>query len=88
MDNEDLESRALDGIDDLIASLRIAHGAARRVEMEMHGSMFEDAHRMSHAIHEVRRFAEQLKNEVEQFLGAERAAERGELRSNGRARRN
>lgn len=78
--NEDAERRALDGIEDLIASLRIAHGAARRVEMEMHGSVFEDADRMSHAIHEVRRFAERLKREVEQFLGAERAGERGQLR--------
>jgi hypothetical protein len=86
--NEDAERRALDGIDDLISALRIAHSAARRVELEMHGSVFEDADRMSQAIHEVRRFAERLKREVDQFLGAERAAEQADLRRNGRPRPN
>ena len=72
MPNSDSERRALDAIDDLIDALRIAHGAARRVENEMHGRVFDDADRMSHTIHDVRRFAEQLKHEVEHFLGRER----------------
>jgi hypothetical protein len=70
----DSERRALDAINDLIDALRIAHGAARRVENEMHGRVFDDADRMSHTIHEVRQFAEQLKHEVEHFLGQERHA--------------
>ncbi len=71
MPNPDSERRALDAIDDLIASLRLAQGAARRVENEMHGHAFEDADRMSQTIHGVRRFAEQLKAEVEQMLRRE-----------------
>ncbi len=72
MPSSDSERRALDAIDDLIDALRIAQGAARRVENEMHGRVFEDADRMSQTIHGMRRCAEQLKAEVEQFLRRER----------------
>jgi len=72
MPNSDSERRALDAIDDLIDALRIAQGAARRVENEMHGRAFEDADRVSQTIHGVRRIAEQLKTEVEQVLRSDR----------------
>ena len=71
----DSTSRALNAINDLVDLLRLAHGAAERVEREVHGSdVYDYADQMSLAIREVRRTAEALRGTVESFVKDQAAA--------------
>jgi hypothetical protein len=71
----DSTTRALNAIQDLEDLLRLAHGAAERVEKEVHdGSVFDHADEMSRQIREIRQSATELRFEVERFIKAQAAA--------------
>ena len=67
-------SRALSAVDDLVELLRLAHGAAERLEQEVHGPAFEHADLIARDLHRLRRSAEVLKNRIEGFVSEEAAA--------------
>ena len=64
--------RALDAVEDLVNSLRLAHGAVQRIENELYGPVLNDAGNLSQSIHRVRQIAERLRGEVEQFVNEDR----------------
>jgi uncharacterized membrane protein len=68
MVNTDSGRRALDAVEDLVNSLRLAHGAVQRIENELYGPVLNDADNLSQSLHRVRQFAEKLRAEVEQFV--------------------
>ena len=71
----DATTRALHAITDLQDLLRLAHGAAERVEKEVHdGDVFDRADEMSRGIHELRQSAQALHAEVERFIKEQAAA--------------
>jgi hypothetical protein len=71
----DSTTRALHAITDLQDLLRLAHGAAERVEKEVHdGDAFDHADEMSRGIRDLRQSAERLRVEVERFIKAQAAA--------------
>jgi hypothetical protein len=71
----DSTSRALNAINDLVDLLRLAHGAAGRVEREVHGSLaFDHAEQVSQSVREIRQTAEGLRTEVERFVKEQAAA--------------
>ena len=71
----DSTTRALHAITDLQDLLRLAHGAADRVEKEVHdGDVFDRADEMSRRIRELRQSAEELRHAVEGFLKEQAAA--------------
>jgi hypothetical protein len=67
-------SRALNGASDLVELLRLAQGALERVELEVHGASFEQAQAFGRDIHRLRRQAEKLHAEIEQFVRREESA--------------
>ena len=70
----DSTTRALNAINDLLDLLRLAHGAAERVQKEVHGFAHDHAGDMSRSIHEMRQTAERLRVEVELFIKEQAAA--------------
>jgi hypothetical protein len=66
-------SRALSAADDLAELLRLAHGAAERLEQEVHGPSFEHADLIARDLHRLRRSAELLKGRIEGFVSEEAA---------------
>ena len=70
----DSTTRALNAIQDLEDLLRLAHGAAERVEKEVHGFAFDHADDMSRGMREMRQTAERLRVEVERFIREQAAA--------------
>jgi hypothetical protein len=67
-------SRALSAINDLCELLRLALGAAERVEQEVHGPSFEHADLIARDVHRIRRSAETLKGRIESFVAEEASA--------------
>ena len=67
-------SRALSAINDLCELLRLALGAAERVEQEVHGPSFEHAVLIAREVHRLRRSAETLKGRIEGFVSEEASA--------------
>jgi hypothetical protein len=67
-------SRALHGSSDLVELLRLAQGALERIELEVHGSSFEQAQAVGRELHRLRRQAEKLHGEIEHFVGREESA--------------
>ena len=72
-------SRALSAINDLCELLRLALGAAERVEQEVHGPSFEHADLIARDVQRIRRSADALKGKIETFVTQEASAnvERG-----------
>jgi predicted nucleotidyltransferase component of viral defense system len=70
----DSTTRALNAINDLYDLLKLAQGAADRVEREVHGPVFDRAVDVSRLIREVRATAEELRRHVEQFVKEQAAA--------------
>jgi hypothetical protein len=64
-------SRALSAINDLCELLRLALGAAERVEQEVHGPSFEHADLIAREVHRLRRSADTLKGRIESFVSEE-----------------
>jgi hypothetical protein len=67
-------SRALHGSSDLVELLRLAQGALERIELEVHGSSFEQAQAVGREIHRLRRQAEKLHDEIDQFVRREESS--------------
>ncbi|HXU42746.1 MAG TPA: hypothetical protein VN675_10510 [Burkholderiales bacterium] len=67
-------SRALSAINDLCELLRLALGAAERVEQEVHGPAFEHADLIARDVHRIRRSADVLKGKIEAFVTEEASA--------------
>ena len=68
-------SRALSAVDDLVELLRLSHGAAERLEQEVHGPSFEHADLISRDVQRLRRSAEALKKRIAGFVSEEAAAD-------------
>ena len=67
-------SRALSAIDDLVELLRLALGAAERLEQEVHGPSFEHADLIARDVQRLRRSSEVLKARIEGFVAEEASA--------------
>jgi hypothetical protein len=67
-------SRVLNAADDLVELLRLAQSATDRLEHEVHGPAYEQADLIARDIHRLRRQAEKLKAQVEQFVSREEGA--------------
>ena len=67
-------SRALSASNDLVELLRLALGAAERLEQEVHGPSFEHADLIARDVHRLRRSAEVLKARIEGFVAEEESA--------------
>jgi hypothetical protein len=92
MDSES-GSRALNAVDDLVELLRLAQGAADRLEHEVHGVSYEQAELIARDLQRLRRLSEKLKTETERLVSREesssvarghplrRASDRGAQRS-------
>jgi hypothetical protein len=79
-------SRALSAANDLVELLRLALGAAERLEQEVHGPSFEHADLIARDVQRLRRSADLLKGRIEGFVAEEESATvaRGHpLRRNG-----
>jgi len=61
-------SRALGAVCDLIELMRLAQGAADRVEHEVHGSSYEEAEILARELQRLRRLAERLKADTERLV--------------------
>ena len=67
-------SRALHGSSDLVELLRLAQGALERIQLEVHGSSFEQAQAVARDLHHLRRQADKLHDDIEQFVRREESA--------------
>jgi hypothetical protein len=67
-------SRALSAANDLVELLRLALGAAERLEQEVHGPSFEHADLIARDVQRLRRSAEVLKGRIEGFVAEEESA--------------
>jgi hypothetical protein len=61
-------SRALDATADLADLLRLAHESLHRIEMEVHGSSYDDAVKLSHEVRNLRSEADNLSKEVFEYV--------------------
>lgn len=73
MDSES-GSRALGAVSDLVELLRLAQGAAGRIEHEVHGPAYEVTDLISRDLHRLRRLAERLRIDTERLVRQESAA--------------
>jgi hypothetical protein len=64
-------SRALGAVNDLVELLRLAQGAADRVEKEVHGASYEEAGIVAHELHRLLRLAESLRNDTGELVSRE-----------------
>jgi hypothetical protein len=67
-------SRALSAVSDLVELLRLALGAAERLEQEVHGPSFEHADLIARDVQRLRRSSEVLKARIEGFVAEEESA--------------
>jgi hypothetical protein len=67
-------SRALTAVNDLVELLRLAQGAAERLEQEVYGPSFEHADLIARDVQRLRRSADTLKNRIESFVSDEESA--------------
>ena len=67
-------SRALSAVNDLVELLRLALGAAERLEQEVHGPSFEHADLIARDVHRLRRSADVLKGRIESFVAEQETA--------------
>ena len=67
-------SRALSAVNDLVELLRLALGAAERLEQEVHGPSFEHADLIARDVHRLRRSADVLKGRIESFVADQETA--------------
>jgi len=67
-------SRAVTAVSDLIELLRLAQGAADRLEHEVHGPAYEHYERLSEELRRLRRAAEGLKASTERLVSREQSA--------------
>jgi len=68
-------SRALSAVNDLVELLRLALGAAERLEQEVHGPAFEHADLIARDVHRLRRSAAVLQGRIEGFVSEEATAD-------------
>ena len=67
-------SRALSAANDLVELLRLALGAAERLEQEVHGPSFEHADLIARDVQRLRRSADVLRKRIEDFVAEEETA--------------
>src|SRR5262252_515471 len=68
-------SRAVTAVNDLIELLRLAQGAADRLEHEVHGPAYEHYERVTDDLRRLRRAAESLKASTERLVVREQSAD-------------
>ena len=66
--NPENVSRALQAMNDLVDLLRLAQGAAQRLETESHAPIFERTESRLVEVRRVRRDSEKLQREFEQYV--------------------
>ena len=67
-------SRALNAANDLVELLRLTQGALERVEREVIGPQYEQADLMARDVQRLRRLAERLQRDIENFVSREESA--------------
>ncbi len=67
-------SRALGAVNDLLELLRLAQGAAERLEHEVHGPSYEMTDLIARDLHRLRRLSERLKADTERLVSQEGSA--------------
>jgi hypothetical protein len=72
--NAESGSRALNAANDLVELLRLAHGAAERLEQEVHGAAFEHADLIVRELQRLRRSAEKLQTDTGDFVSREESS--------------
>ena len=75
MDSES-SSRALGAVSDLVELLRLAQGAADRVEHEVHGASYEEVDLLARELHRLLPLAERLKADTERLVSREASSSR------------
>ena len=77
--DSDSSSRALGAASDLVELVRLAQGAAERLEHEVHGPSYELTDLILRELHRLRRLSERLRADTERLISQESAAaeERG-----------
>jgi hypothetical protein len=73
MDSEST-TRALGAVNDLVELLRLAQGAAERLEHEVHGPSYEMTDLIARELHRLRRLGERLRADTERLVNQESAA--------------
>lgn len=61
-------SRTLDAAADLKDLLRLAHGALHRLQQDVHGNAYDDTEILSLKLHDLRKDADNLSNEIAQYV--------------------
>ena len=61
-------SRTLDATADLKDLLRLAHGALHRIQQDVHGSNYDDADVLSLKLHDLRKDADNLSDEIAKYV--------------------
>ena len=67
-------SRALSAAHDLVELLRLAQSAAERTAQEVYGAAFEHAELIERELARLRRSAEKLSRDIEQYVAREEGA--------------
>jgi hypothetical protein len=68
-------SRALSAVNDVVELLRLALGAAERLEQEVHGPAFEHADLIARDVQRLHRSATVLQGRIEGFVSEEAATD-------------
>ena len=61
-------SRSLDATADLRDLLRLAHSALHRLQQDVHGSNYDKAEILSYKLHDLRRDADSLSENIAQYV--------------------
>ena len=61
-------SRTLDATADLKDLLRLAHGALHRIQQDVHGNNYDNAEILSLKLHDLRKDADNLSNEITRYV--------------------
>jgi len=61
-------SRSLDATADLKDLLRLAHSALHRLQQDVHGSNYDEAEILSYKLHDLRRDADQLSENIALYV--------------------
>lgn len=67
-------SRALSAANDLVELLRLAHAAAERVSQEVYGVAYEHAELIARDLQRLRRSADKLGRDIENYVSREEGA--------------
>ena len=67
-------SRALSAANDLVELLRLAHAAAERAAQEVYGVAYEHAELITRDLQRLRRSAEKLGHDIENYVAREEGA--------------